>query len=290
MPSRFTYLGSFLLIAGCGGASTSPANVPIAGTKPPVTHVVGLDLARSYDAATNTVTVTLDGQDIVLSADAFRSQTGIIDIEAFSDGLWDTGSLPEFVAYRMISSSGQTSAKLNIRTSVANVPGYSTISDASFGSRYARHTNTEIPSSGTATMHGRYIGALSDDRLIPANAHANAHLAIYGDVELTVDFAEESISGLISNRQVFEQSVPEFETTIVDDLVLTKTDIANDGSYSAATSGGRHRPSATTSATGTYTGIISGAYATETAGAVAVLHQNPGSTSRLWEHGVYVAQ
>jgi len=288
MPSRFTYLGSFLLIAGCGGASTSPANVPIAGTKPPVTHVVGSDTALNYDAATNTVTIKFSDRDVVLSADAFRSQTGIIDIEAFSDGLMPAGSLPDFVAFRMNSSSGQTSAEMYMKTSSTFT---TSPSDDSFGSRYARHTNTEIPTSGTATMHGRYIGALSQTgRLIPANNQTVSYWAIYGDVELTVDFAEESISGLISNRQAITQSVLGSAPTIVDDLVLTKTDIANDGSYSAATSGGGYRPSSTGNVTGTYTGIISGANATESAGAVAVFHDYSTSGHRRWENGVYVAQ
>lgn len=238
----------------------------------------------SYDAKSDTFTIVAGGHSIKLTRDGYISRKGKLPIKAYSDGL-DGGSgnahrtLPEFALFQMKSSSGKTKANFAVRTGNVNVQGYPNIERATLGGTFTHQTVAELPTSGTATMHGSYIGAESEYYLEIQGSHKFAEQLIHGKVHLTADFKDGSISGAITDRIARSSAVGGAIKQNVADVVLESTAIASSGLYEgvARTDGG----------SGIYNGALSGPDADETVGYIEIKN---GSGPIRNEYGVFLAE
>ena len=286
----------FSVLSNCsssGGGGTTPVTVH-SGTKSPTSALRGEDVTATYNAASDTFSITIEGRPIVLTSDAVRSRAGNVGVSAFSDSTLIGGrEFPEFVVFHLVSSSGNTTATLAAKSGGINLPGYSpAFSAGHFGAGYSRENTTVIPISGSATMNGQYVGVVSGNRLVGGIVDDVSDEVIYGVVALTADFNTGTVNGNITNRVSYDLAIMEPNNNeTVADVILTNVSIANDGTYSGNISGGGiNRGGSLTGTTGSYSGVISGANGTETAGLLSITHRYTGVPFGLFEEGIFVAQ
>ncbi|SFR31910.1 hypothetical protein SAMN04488005_0207 [Yoonia tamlensis] len=131
------------------------------------------------------------------------------------------------------------------------------------GAQLTRTGTTVIPATGSAAYSGTY-GAIVVD-----GSRDLSPETVSGTATLTVNFAYDSVTGMITNR-VFDG------TTAADDVTLNLTDLV-DGAFVGSTSGGALNSGGLVAADGTYTGLIVGPNGEAIVGAVTISHAGPNT-------------
>ena len=143
------------------------------------------------------------------------------------------------------------------------------------GQVVSRLGTTTVPATGTATYSGDYAGFYTLGTVVDA--------FVYGDAELNADFAANTISGTVTNRQLVDTTTlvqsPDFA-----DLTLGSATVDANGGFSSTTSGGEISGA---TATGSYSGLLTGSNAQEAAGQIQVIHDLGTGTGA--ETGVFIA-
>lgn len=134
-----------------------------------------------------------------------------------------------------------------------------------------RETDTLIPVTGFAEYEGGYMGLY---RFASDNSPAGH---ITGRVELSVDFTDNAVSGMITDRA----------NTGVETLapIILQAGTLGDGSFSGTTTGGAF--DSTVAMPGTFTGMVVGENGQEVIGGVQLTHA-VGGVDRFDEVGVFV--
>ena len=120
-----------------------------------------------------------------------------------------------FEAYETADGTGIFLRSGTDNSAVATIVTDGSVAEGFVGSIIARNSPTDLPVSGTASYTGDYAGILT------ADATGNRIDTVTGDVDLTIDFGTELISGTISNRALSDGRSLEDEilapaSTIVD--------------------------------------------------------------------------
>lgn len=162
------------------------------------------------------------------------------------------------------------------------------------GTTYGRSGNFSAPDTsqsgtGIVSYAGSYVGLLNvdgdkGDLIDPSNGTDPSILPgqaaeVTGDVFINADFTDNRVKGSIYNRQITDQP-----STAVEDIALTPTDIASDGSFTGDLSNNG-------SSVGQYGGVFSGSNAAAVAGSIhATDHISAlsGGTVPIEEYGIFV--
>lgn len=150
--------------------------------------------------------------------------------------------------------------------------------------------------TGLVTYAGTYVGLLngggSDEDLLDVEAGTSPSVLsaqaaeVTGNIVITGDFADSSVSGVIYDRVIVDVDSDGFDDPAsadplaIIDIALDATDIASDGTFSGVAT-------QDDSAVGDYGGIFGGTGATEVAGIVSVAGHVSGY-SGIEEDGVFV--
>ncbi len=135
----------------------------------------------------------------------------------------------------------------------------------------SREVDAVIPVTGTADYAGGYMGVYR----FASNNRPAGHIT--GSVELSVDFTNSAVSGMITDRA----------NTGIDTLDPITLEVGTlvDGSFSGTTTGGAF--DSTVASTGTFTGMIVGENGQEVIGGLQLTHR-AGGVDRFDEVGVFV--
>ena len=287
-----TAVTTALFLAACGGGSgngpedaagghggvmasgpgeppgTGGGDVPVVALPGPVDAVLGqlpAGFSVSYDRATDTVTID-DGTGPVLLGNAVPSPRLFQRYNTRGpSAIW-------FEYAETASGSGAASFFVNSRAGVA-------------GTMFSRLSETRLPDSGTAEFSGQYTAVLVGSDARPASR-------IAADATLMADFAAGSVSGEITNRRA--------ELGPSTRLILGPAGIS-DGAFTGTATGGElisgsTISSGTTTMTGSYAGLFTGANGAEVVGGVAIPHIAEGAAVQLWgdqpltEIGAFLAE
>ncbi|MGH1330718.1 MAG: hypothetical protein ACRBBK_07550 [Paracoccaceae bacterium] len=150
---------------------------------------------------------------------------------------------------------------------------------------------TALPTDGTATYLGSYVGYLSSHDETSSAASNTLYARLLGDMSMTANFDAASgaqVDGRIENRSLEAPADDSSNINSVDDLILVVTALNSDGSYRGTTSGGDIESISSGGIDGAYGGLISGDTGQETIGAVRLIHDT--GSEKYIEIGVFIAQ
>lgn len=179
----------------------------------------------------------------------------------------------------MVSFGGNDSAVNAVRGETPSGAGvaYAAKWDGDYHRGHQRLTDTVLPPTGSAAFNGGYMGVLGD-RTTGVGGFVS------GSARLNIDWDAMRISGSIENRSSNTGNA-------FAPLNLTATGLnPSTGGFGGVTSGGQQiLPSpSSTSATGSFSGLVTGSTAKEVVGGVNLAHSANGTTV-LREFGAFVA-
>lgn len=243
--------GAFALSA-CGG-NTSVPTVNVA----PVTQRLGTGtVVLDYDAATKIFAVTVNG---VVQSDII-----------FFDTSANHGTM-----LGMVNSSGTKYAAVSQTDNSLVYIAATNSAAAPFGfTVFARLTETALPTAGSATFTGDYAGIFRQSFVTPVN---DVTSRVRGDVSLDANFDTATISGSITNRQLYDLNGVLNVGSPVSDISMTVGSINATGGFSGNMTGGGITNGLWLPAYGNYQGLISGPTAGEIVGGVFVSHSTNGA-------------
>ena len=234
---RYLFFLSLLPIAACGG-SGGPGGTPPANITPTAADIGGRAASVSFNAATGEFVAEIGGRTRTLGPlPSHDNGTFLAAIGTFDrDGMF-------------VSQSENSTALLYL-------PDPTVISGGP-SATVARTGGTTIPTQGTASVTGDYVG------IFQAGTGADRPFAIVnGDATFEVDFGRQVISGLVSNRIARDpdtnDTTLEFPVAFVD-LVLLPAVITPNGTFTTETEGGDASlgpVEVVAPPEGTYTGLI----------------------------------
>jgi len=250
-------------LAACGGSGSS--------TPDPV--VFAPALGNLGGEANGQIEESNDGTKIVIDVGTVAEA---LDIEAsravgsFSGAYTLSGDV---LASAFVSET--STSRVGIIATHDNSPG-------AFAAQFARLEETTLPTSGTATFLGDYVG-------YQARGNNNVWRAT-GSAEMNVDFENSSIDGEINNRVI---------STLIDgttyagytteDILLEETDFDAAGVFDGTISGGTisngSAGETVGDSSGTYSGLIAGDIGQEIVGGVSFAFDRNGEELR--EAGVF---
>ena len=239
-------------LESCSPSATAvpaPTSVSIAASGGSSGALTGDLITANFDSASQTFTVSAVGLNAQMNrfgtAD-FGSILAMRDVAGIHNAYLGQGAGSRVVIY----SGGSAGNVRNL---------------ASFG----RIGATDLPLVGTAQFNGQYAGFTTTRR-------------INGKAQLDVDFANATIGGRVTER-VFRQRPDNVVDAVnpLSSLVLEKTSLKNDGTFSGVTGGGQivNGQILWNPATGSFTGLIGGANGAEAVGTIALTHRAPSGGS-----------
>ncbi|MEY1557595.1 hypothetical protein AB3Y40_18350 [Yoonia sp. R2331] len=149
-------------------------------------------------------------------------------------------------------------------------------------SQFARLTQTDAPTTGSATLTGDYVGILTNNN--------NAIGRMTGDARITANFGNDTVRGRITNREYGSLTTGNvFATVSVDDIVLEQTGFNGNGRFSGDISGGAFSTAAITGTSngGNFAGLIAGVTGDEIVGGLQVNSTYGGQ--QFVEQGAFAA-
>lgn len=198
-------------------------------------------------------------------------------------------SVGTFSGHENVGSTSGAMFESETDGSRAVLVGLDNSGDTTLGTTVARLTETNLPTSGTATFAGDYVAGVQ-----PGSLTTSPRLLITGDATLTANFENDRISGMITNRRLLDNATMDpVAWATVDDLELQDAQIDPTGTYFGQLSegsivllqGGNQRADRLD---GTYQGVVAGQDATENVGAVSMEHEFQG-LGTYYETGVFAA-
>ena len=243
------------VLTACSGGGGGTATAPTVVTVPALSQTAGdTEVAVEVSPGGDTITVTKSGGP-----------------EATS-----TLSAPDVGTYRTVFDDVGDYTFAFVSTGDGSVAGGATYEDGAeqtHGVFYERIGDTDLPTTGSATFTGDYLAMLID----PATGGTLIGAGITGNASLTVDFAESTVSGEITDRGVYSlvSGDPFGSVSGVDPMMLELTSLSATGTFIGDASGGAITSGmsvSTISASSFYSGLVAGADAGEAVGAVSALH------------------
>jgi len=270
MMKSVILLASFTALAGC-----LSLKAPTGGSTPPPTPAALTgDVPLSATDGTP-VTVALHGTTI--SSTVRRPSLDNGNFAAF-----DNGASPTAFGHFGTTASGNMSAAVAVQSSPYDV-----------ATTYARTGSVSMPTTGSATFTGKYVG----------NYRGSQLSMVTGDATLSVDFGAGTISGAIINRQFgtisngavvppntlpWPPSPPE---GTMNDITLNSATIDSTGAFSGTISGGTDMYGGTVFfSNGTYEGLIGGGGSSPNEVVGSISRDDGMSTGSHTEYGVFYAQ
>ena len=247
-------------LSACGGSSGDVVLGP--------GDVVDGTVAISYDP--DTAAVTLNGNSVVDPRDTLLATKG--DARLFASGV-----------------PTHRSALAENTDAYAIVVATDNLAPEFVGAAYGRRDETVLP-DGSATFSGDYAGLTVFQR--PSNNDLITSM-LTGDVAMTVDFDDSSLSGSITNREVLRPTGVDFAAYDADDVIISGGTIAANGTFTAATSGGAFISALAgetwSTGAGTASGVLAGADGETAAGILRILHTETVGGDDFAEVGAFIA-
>ncbi len=277
-------IAGFAALTACQ-TTTNAASVNLS----PATATAGAAMTGTVTASANNgdaVTITIDGSTIAgvtrdtnLDRGAFRAFTRI-------DA---TASQPLPTNLMELGHSGDT-ADGAMSASIASSSGWSP-NGFKQAATYARNGSTSMPTSGTATLSGKYVGSWGS-----ADSGQEDIYGVTGDTTLTADFGASTIAGTITGRKMIRYDGTEPKDYA--DVTLGAASISADGTYAGTATGGIWDNGAgdtVTDVSGSWAGMIGGATGNQAAGVVRLdkmynVFTAGGVTPTHVETGVFLAE
>jgi hypothetical protein len=260
---------TLIALAACAEVDDSIETVTVASE----TVAVGsVPVDVRYDAGTDSVIYSIGGGDVATMSRRATADHG--SFAAFED------AVNGFYAFRSVSASGDSAITVGAAEGATNI----------LSASYERINDTALPVSGDTTYAGNYLG------LITASGSTDPLSVVTGNMSLTADFGTSMVSGSITARLVADIASLASNGESTTDIALNATALDDLGGYSGDASGGVFTTdtgaNVYTTASGQYTGFISGATADETVGGVVITYQRSSGTggpSALVETGGFIA-
>ena len=212
MKKLFVVCGLGMLAACSGGSGGAPGVTVGAATE----SVGDLPVVVRYDSATSSYFVTRAG----------IPETELPELPDYEIGTFRAAfvDLPFGNQYAiLISETAASQAIVYVRD------------DELVSVTATRLSDTTMPGSGSATLTGDYAGVVQNAPGDPIFA------AVRGDAEITVDFGNAVVSGVVRNRAYLDDDDPSVALFDLEsaDLVLSETSLSlENGTFSGTTSGG----------------------------------------------------
>jgi hypothetical protein len=242
-----------LVLAACGGSTSVPFRTISERT------VSNASLGFTVDRLSVADQISFDPNPETETALTFVRDTDR-DLNGFEGYATADGS-----SIYMRSGSGNSS--------VAVIVSDQTVAEGYAGTVIARNAPTDLPLSGTASYTGDYAALVTNE------ATGEHVTTITGDVALTAEFENFSVSGIIDDRQFASGE------TLADLTLITSGVPFVDGVSTGFTSGGN--ASGTEAVDGFFSALIAGPSAGEVVGSVRLNHETDDAD--LIEHGAFVA-
>ncbi len=241
-------LAGCVALSACGGGGGGGGTTIQTATFSPVEAYSGDTQGElELNSAGDRIKVDIDGVTATLTAGSITSagtfvggqQTGTEQITAF------------------------VSETANSRAGVAHIRDGSDPQNLS--SQFARLTKTEVPTTGTATVSGDYVG------LLTYNNRAIGRMT--GEARMVANFGSETVRGRITDRKYGSVTTGDaFSTVSVNDIVLEETGFNKNGRFNGDITGGAFSTSTITGTSngGSFAGVIAGRTGDEIVGGVRV--------------------
>lgn len=257
MKTQFVTCAMLATLTACGGTSTETVIELL--TAEDVAGLVAVNV-RANAAGTQLI---LDTDAGVLTADVDPALAEGTYVGGFTEN-------PDDAALAYLSEGDASSAGLGLYF----IDGGAGDDETGTAVAFTRTQDSILPQTGNATLNGHYVGAL----LSPTGETVMA-LGFVGDMELTANFADATMSGEMTNRTFISlASKDEYVASSVEDIQFEVTGITETGSFLGTTTGGALTLDANvgTTSPGTYRGLIAGEGGTEAVGAVQIDHDLDG--------------
>ncbi len=234
-------------LSACGGPAVSPP-LPGLGTK-----VLGNANVSGSVPASGAPAGFSDGAGNPIAAPARDTALDHLRFDAAATSAADnTFDIIAYTDNSSTGSSGVTATTIGVSSNVGGT-GASTFGQVA---RYTRFGTSLLPTSGTGTYSGQYVGTLGS----PTGTinGGSGLVAINGSYILNADFGAKTIGGSIKNRVEVLKTGPVPGETFAN-VTLPTTSILSDGTFAASgvTGGGLDSATDTTS-NGSYQGLIGG--------------------------------
>lgn len=252
---KFSGIAAAMILAGCGGSSSNGGSgnttsvTPTSGNSGPDTVVIADAGGGNYDVTVNGVTTRY--------ATSPAGEQTIGGFTRFSD----VAGAPGVIGYH--DKNGQTYAGVSMTTASSPVNQYA-------GAEFGRSANSEIPTTGTATFTGNYVGLWVND------ADGSASFVFDGDVDMTANFGASTVTGTISDRDVYAANTGALNAGSLNDLVLSGTINGTGGFSGTATGGEASGVGTTTTSNGIIAGLFGGTNGSQVAGGLTIDHDAGG--------------
>lgn len=260
LPKHVMSCLAMLGLAACGGSSGDPVVLD------PASFLVGTT-PTSYDPAS--AAIVLNGGMIVDPRDTTLATNGDATLYASAAPVHRSAVAENDDVYAAVISTDGLAAEIDAGT-------------------YGRNGVTEMP-AGSATFSGDYAAVTIRDNGVPAKYISSL---LTGDAALTVAFDDGTLTGSVTNREVLTSSGGDFVGYGAEDIMIVDGMIAEDGTFTATTTGGAFTspiPIENWSAnTGDAEGVFGGANGEAAAGVVRFGHVLEGSSILREELGAFV--
>lgn len=252
-------------LAACGGSGATP-----------VTFVEVLAASDTFGDSDVNVELTPSGETIT-----------VVKMGPLALG---TDTAPDIGTFKTAFDSSGDYTIAFVSQSDSSVVGGAVYRDGAtetHGVFYDRTAPTQLPTTGSATFEGDYVGML----ISAASQGSVFALGFQGDAALDVDFGDGTVEGNITNRELITLSTGTVVVdTSVEDMILAPTSLTAEGSFLGDVSGGAYSVgvnTSTVSAASTYQGLVAGADADELVGGVSAIHTITGD--QALEVGAFAA-
>ena len=250
------------LLAGCGGGGGGGVDddgTPVTAVEATMGQLPSGFSAR-YDAASDTLILEDGTNSVVLQREARF----------------------EVPPYRLYSFRATGRSARVLRAETASGGGISGVAlwqggTGLAGPFYARLSDTQLPSDGSATFAGDYAAIVERD--------LNFNFFVKGAATVSADFDTNTISGEITNRTDSAEPRATFA-----DIVLAPAAIV-DGRFAGIAGGGAGTGVlGTTVQPGNYAGLFTGVTGQEIVGGVVISHETVVTRTPLTEYGAFIAE
>ena len=247
-------------LAACGGSSGPVILGP--------GDVVDGPVPVSYDPST--AAVTLNGNGVVDPRDTLLATKGDARLFASAAPIHRSALAENDDAYAIVVATDDLSPEF-------------------IGAAFGRRDETILP-EGTATFSGDYAGLTVFQR---PTADDDVTSMLTGDVALSVDFDDGSLTGDITNREVLLPTGANYAGYEAEDVAISGGTIAANGTFMASATGGAFISAfpgeVWSTSDGAVSGVFAGAEGGTAAGVLSITHTETTGDDDFREVGAIIA-
>ena len=254
MKDHLLALAAFSTLAACGGSGSGPTVITVPAE------------FNTFGDSDVDVELTPSGDIIAVTKSGGPAAVG-------------TDTAPDFSTFRTaIDASGDYTIAFASASSTSTAGGavYQDGADETSGVFYERIGETDLPTTGSASFSGDYVGMLT---FLNTGGTVEG-VGFTGEVLVNVDFENALVDGAITDRALVTLTdLMPLDDSSVADLMLTESELEADGSFGGIPTGGEFTVDGDVSSIGPiagFEGLIAGTDATEAVGGVFVPHSFDG--------------